>query len=71
MTEYNLIIQTKDTTITSFVNGIQDSPELNGMNDLTDYFYKTAEKGRKSIDSTFIFKSRTRWFYPPPPPPGY
>lgn len=68
---YNLIIQTKNKTFSSFVNGIQDSPDLNTMNELTDYLYKIAEKGRKSLDSTFIFKSRTRWFFPPPPPPDY
>lgn len=67
---YCLIIKTQSKEFSSLVDGINPSNEhLKPMDDLIAYLSKIAVASKSSIDSIFVFKSRTRQFYPPPPPP--
>ena len=69
---YNLIIKTKDKKFKSYVYGIDDSNKsVSCMNNLTHFLYKIAEQSRNSIDSVFVFESRTKQFFKIPPPPIY
>lgn len=69
--EYHLIIKTQGKEFSSLVDGVNPSNKhLKPMNDLIAYLSKIAVTSKSSIDSIFVFKSRTRQFYPPPPPPN-
>lgn len=69
---FNLIIKTKDKRIKSFVDGIDTkNKDVESMNQLVHFIYQIADKYRNSIDSVFVFESKTKHFYPPPPPPPF
>jgi len=67
---FNLIIKTKDQKFKSFVYGINtDNKDVDCMNHLVYFLFQIAHKYRDTIDSAFVFESKTKHFYPPPPPP--
>jgi hypothetical protein len=69
---FNLIIKTKDQKFRSFVNGIDtDNKDVDCMNHLVYFLFQIAHKYRNTIDSVFVFESKTKYFYPPPPPPAF